>query len=692
MDAIEFGKDFMENVKSEAAVSGEGKCAVFVNNMASYLVEAEVLGDFSGSFYVGTGKSGKKYRVDGYVFDEFDMSMNLVVADYEDDSERVLAKTGINQDISRVAYFADLAFNGDLYRTIEPSTPCSDLVDLMREQQGRIRKIKILIFTEATVSSTIKAIEVAPINGWPVECQLWSIERLFKVCCSDLGRQNIEINFLEYTPNGIPCLKANDASDAGYQSYLCVIPGNVLADIYDRYGSALLEGNVRSFLSTKVAVNKKIRQTIMSAPDMFFAYNNGVSATAMGVQLSSGPQGQHITSARDFQIINGGQTTASLSNTRHRDKANLTGIFVQMKLTEIDETELDRSNELIRNISRSSNSQNKVSDADFFATAPFHIRMEQFSRRLFAIATDGSQFETHWFYERARGQYLQAQMRLTPAKKKQFVLQNPKEQLITKTDLAKVRNTWRGLPQVVSKGAQTNFMKFAEQIDAAWDVDDTQFGERYFQESVSLMIMYRHLERLIPQQEWYESGYRANVITYTIASFHYLLSKQITNYRLDLMGIWMKQKVPESLSNVLLDLAQQVYLIITDPARKVVNVTQWCKRDECWRTVQSRITYGFTNELKNCLVSRNEQVQSEKEARKDQEQDEGIMAQSALLKYDTDIWMRLEVFATEHHLLSDTYIQCLRYAKLIPYDLPSAFQSAKILELLQKAKQEGFKE
>lgn len=150
---------------------------------------------------------------------------------------------------------------------------------------------------------------------------------------------------------------------------------------------------------------------------MFFAFNNGISATAMDVEIANTDHGRFITFARDFQIINGGQTTASISNARYKDKADLNGIYVQMKLTVIDESSPEESDELIRNISRSSNSQNKVSDADFFASHPFHRRMEQISRLIFAPAVDGAQYETKWFYERARGQYLQEQMRLTPAKK-----------------------------------------------------------------------------------------------------------------------------------------------------------------------------------------------------------------------------------------------------------------------------------
>lgn len=453
------------------------------------------------------------------------------------------------------------------HREIEMSTPCADLVDLLRLEKERIRKYRLLIFTDADVSDTLKNLDNLDIGGIPAECQIWDIDRVFRVCCSDLGRQNIEIDFREYIPAGIPCLEASSAATAEYNSYLCIIPGKALADIYDKYGSQLLEGNVRSFLSTKVAVNKKIRETILKCPSMFFAYNNGVSATAMDVQLERTAGGTHIVSARDFQIINGGQTTASLSNTRHKDKADLEGIYVQMKLTEIDESDMDRSTELVRNISRSSNSQNKVTDADFFSTHPFHIRMEQHSRRIFAPAESGAQYETKWFYERAKGQFLQAQMRLTPAKKRQFLLQNPKNKVITKTDLAKVRNTWSEMPHIVSKGAQTNFMKFAELIDEAWTANDSQFNERYFTESVALVILFKHLEALIPRQEWYEQGYRANIVTYSLALLHQLIRKQFKNMELDLQSIWQRQSVPESVTKALEQIAEQVFYMWIHPTQ-----------------------------------------------------------------------------------------------------------------------------
>ena len=689
MDSIEFKKDFLESIKSAAAVTGEGSCAAFVDNVAQYLIDAEVLSDFNPSFYTGR-YSRNKYRVDGYVYDEFDNTMNLIIANFDgNDLDRKITNTAAMHDFGELNYFLKAALTTDLYKEIEMSTPCADLIDFLRFNEKKIRKYRFLIFTDAEMSSSIKTIDIDDYDGIPVEGQIWDIDRLFRVCCSEQGRQIIEINFKQYCNEGIPCLEASSAATDQYRSYLGVIPGSVLADIYDQYGSKLLEGNVRSFLSTKVAVNKKIRTTILSMPQMFFAFNNGISATAMDVIIENTDHGRFITYARDFQIINGGQTTASISNARYKDKAKLDGLYVQMKLTAIDESTQEESDDLIRNISRSSNSQNKVSDADFFASHPFHRRMEQISRHLFAPATEGAQYETRWFYERARGQYLQEQMRLTQAKKKQFILQHPKNQVIKKTDLAKVQNTWMGHPDVVSKGAQTNFSSFAEYIDDQWNSNDQQFNERYFQTTAALLLIFQYLERTIPKQPWYEGGYRANIIYYTVALFRFLIQKQFPGTDLDLILIWNRQDLPEQVGYSLIALAELVLLKITDPKREVVNVTQWCKRSACWTDIK-KINMPLPKELETCLITIDEQKSAQKYARKEQKVDNEIMAQTEVINYSADLWKRLAEFSVKNHMVTPTDVSALTIACKIPEKIPNTYQCKRLLALLEKAKEEGF--
>lgn len=689
MDSTEFKKEFLESVKTAASVTGEGSCASFVDNMAQYLIDAEVLSDFTPSFF--KGKSGRSnYRIDGYVYDEFDSTMNLIIANFDgNELERRLTGSAAEKDFGLLMKFLDVALTTNLYREIEMSTPCADLVDLLRCNKEVIRKYRFIVFTDADMSTAIKEVKIDDYNSIPVEGQIWDIDRLFRVCCSEQSRQIIEIDFKEYCGEGIPCIEASSASTEQYSSYLGVIPGTVLADIYDKYGSKLLEGNVRSFLSTKVAVNKKIRGTILNNPKMFFAFNNGISVTAMNVEIEDTNHGRFITFVRDFQIINGGQTTASISNARYKDKADLSSIFVQMKLTSIDESTPEESDELIKNISRSSNSQNKVSDADFFASHPFHRRMEQLSRHLFAPASEGKQYETKWFYERARGQYLQEQMRLTPAKKKQFEFQHPKNKVIKKTDLAKVQNTWRGFPQIVSKGAQTNFNSFAEYIDEQWNKNDEQFNERYFQTTAALILLFKYLEKTIPKQSWYEGGYRANIIYYTLAQFRSLLHNQYQGQDLDLMLIWNRQSVPEQVGTVLTALAELVLLRITDPSRKVANVTQWCKRDDCWEDVK-KIHIDIPADIENCLITIDEQKAAQKSAKKEQKFVNEIQAQSEVVNYPVEMWMRLSEFVVRNQMVTPTDVSALAMACKMPVKIPNIYQSKRLLELLSKASEEGF--
>lgn len=690
MDVNEFRKDLLEEVKAAAATEGGGSSFAFVQTIANYLVEAQYLPDFSYAFYNGIGKNNRKIRVDGYVYDEFDQTMNLIIADYTGDIERdTLTKTSAIQFFDRVQFFIEEALSGRLVKEIEISSAAADLVELLNFKKSEVRKYRIFLFTDGFMSGRINNIESTAYDNVIIDRQIWDIERIYKNF-TNTESDTIEVDFLKFTNGvGIPCLEASIANSENYKSYLCIIPGNALADIYDEFDSHLLEGNVRSFLSTKVAVNKKIRETILKSPQNFFAYNNGVSATAIDLKVEDRDEGKFITYAKDFQIINGGQTTASLSNARRKDKASLDSIFVQMKLTLV-EADSEKSTELVRNISRSSNSQNKVSDVDFFSTHPFHVRMEQISRRLYAPSKGGAQFETKWFYERAKGQWLQAQMRMTKAQKEKFVTQHPKKQLITKTDLAKIRNTWDGLPHAVSKGAQTNFLKFAESVDEKWNKNDEIFNEKYFKESVALMILFKHTEWLVSHQEWFEQGYRANIVTYALALLHKLIVQQFPKYDLDLMIIWNRQDVPDAITSELLKITKFVFEKITDPNRPTINVTQWCKRDGCWQQIQ-QCALMLDKSIEKLLISDTEQKTAAKEAKKDQKFVSGVEAITNVCKISPAVWQAVYDFAIEKNLCTPEMLKALKVAVKIPTWIPNEKQASLCLKIKEIAESEGFK-
>ena len=206
----------------------------------------------------------------------------------------------------------------------------------------------------------------------------------------------------------VPCIISTSENEE-YQSYLAIISGQALAAIYEKYGSRLLEQNVRSFLQFTGKVNKGIRTTILKEPHMFLAFNNGIAATAERIELGVSPDGKGlvITSVQDFQVVNGGQTTASIYHTLKKDKADISGIFVQLKLSVVK----NRNNfsEIVSRISEYANTQNKVSVSDLSSNRPYHIELEKLSRNIFAPHVTGQiGQQTKWFYERARGQYKNA--------------------------------------------------------------------------------------------------------------------------------------------------------------------------------------------------------------------------------------------------------------------------------------------
>ncbi|WP_196479327.1 AIPR family protein [Dehalococcoides mccartyi] len=695
IELSEYRKSFLESAKARAAGKEDGAIASFIDEAASSLLEIGAIPDYELAFYTGTGQKNRKLRVDGYALDEYDWTASLFIADFSGEEESdTLTRTQAVQVLTRLEAFIEEAVYGNLSNQMEISRPAYDLLDMLRIHRTEIRKIRLFLLTDKIASERIESLPQNDFHGIPLEYHIWDMARFHRIYVSTSGRDELDINLCEYLPQGVPCLEAHSARTETYRSYLCVIPGIVLADIYDKYGSRLLEGNVRSFLNTKVAVNKKIRETILRYPEMFFAYNNGIAATATDVEVKDGNEGLFVTRVKDLQIVNGGQTTASISTARYRDKVDISKIFVQMKLTKIDPEKADK---IIPNISRSSNSQNRVSEADFFANSPFHIRMEQISRRMFAPAVGGAQYETHWFYERARGQYLQEQSRKTSTEKSKFQIQNPKVQLITKTDLAKYHNSWFGVPHKVSMGAQKNFLVFAERITDAWDKNDIDFNDIYFQESVALAILFRQTEKLVSIQSWYEKGYRANIVTYSIALLAYLIKKGFPDRSFDFHSVWEKQIIDGYLERQMTILAKSVFDVLTAENRGIQNVTEWSKREACWERVKG-LQIQLLPEAENWLADKEDVRSLSRSAKKEQKVMNGIEAQIFVVNLGAQYWQDMLQWASLKGLIASQEEQDMLTVATkmrpnsLPNSLPNSYQCRRLQEIRNKMLSEGFKE
>jgi AIPR protein len=466
-----------------------------------------------------------------------------------------------------------------------------------------------------------------------------------------------------------------------------VIPAEILASLYGKYGARLLEQNVRSFLQARGKVNQGIRTTILSEPQMFFAYNNGITATAQDVQITAGDGGLQIAGIRDLQIVNGGQTTASLFHTRRKDKVGLKDIFVQMKLSVIDSAE---SELVVPRISEYANTQNRVNAADFFSNHPFHIRIETFSRRLWAPAQQGAQRETRWFYERARGQYADAQAKLSPPEQRRFKAENPKPQMFTKTDLAKFENVWDDHPKWVNLGAQKNFARYAGRIGKEWTKSPDGFNEFYFRRAIARGILFRATEKLVSDQLWYNGGYRANIVAYAIACLNEVCRR--LDKSIDFSKVWNLQSLPPRLQEAIVIAAKHVNDDIVHPPAGISNISEWCKKDQCWTQLQGtldKLQAALPDEFFEDLLSVEEQSEERKDAKVTQKIDKGIEAQKRIFDIPAEHWTTITQELARKRVLTPKETSVLQIAAQMPAKIPSEKQCLILLGVLEKARNEG---
>lgn len=329
-------------------------------------------------------------------------TLNLLVADYNEGEMRTVTNMVIGDRSQSMINYFENCLKG-FFINAEQANPAVQLARDIRQNIDSIHTIHLFLVSTDKLSNAVKTLELADYEyssyRFRVALDVLDIEKIFKSKMAGFEKEEIIINCKDFGIEGIPCIKAEIDTDQ-YDSYLAIVPGPFLADIYKKYSSALLESNVRSFLKFNGGVNKGIRATILNEKSRFFTYNNGISTTAKSVTLSQTPSGgMAITSFTDLQIINGGQTTATLAATSIKNNADLSGIFVQMKLTVLRQDDP----ELIRNIATYANSQNKVKTADLNSSHPFYVRMEEFSRKIYAPLASGALVQQLWFFERARG-------------------------------------------------------------------------------------------------------------------------------------------------------------------------------------------------------------------------------------------------------------------------------------------------
>lgn len=569
-------------------MAGEGAFEIeaFAEVFARRLEDAEVVANLNVEPLRCNGPRGKKLQLLGYAESPLEQSLVILAGRYFGGDE-TLTMTQVKDTNKRATGFIEAAVDGWLTTNLEISSREWEYADYFATQilGGKVAKIRVILITDGLKSDRIRAIESDTVVGLKTTYEVWDQRRIIDAAIPELGSEDIRIDFTKWLPDGLPCLVA-PGKDETIRTYLAVIPARVLADAFDEYGSLLLESNVRTFLSARGQVNRGIQTTLAQEPERFLAYNNGLTTTASEVELGRSEQGTTIRSLDRWQIVNGGQTTASIAHfMRNHKGTNLDRVSIQMKLVTVSDAD---SATVVQAVAKYANSQNKVSVADLFSTHEFHIRLEQISRRLKVPTQEGKQFQTGWFYERARGQWENDRIaRGSTGEQAKFELEYPKSQRITKTDWAKYDYCWNQHPDLVSKGAQSVFSDFSSNVETQWRKDDGSgadvYGDDYFRTGIGRAIMYEALRTEVIKQDWYKAarGYLGNIVAYAISRFALQLDVQFGT-RYDFSRIWLSQAISETTLAALLRIAHTAQQHLTDPNRPQANVTQWAKQQACW--------------------------------------------------------------------------------------------------------------
>ncbi|WP_292364369.1 MULTISPECIES: AIPR family protein [unclassified Methanoculleus] len=570
-DLEQFAENFHQDiiVGSRDVDAGVFSEEQFTDLMLGYLADAGEIDDREICSHQARG-----IKVNGYAFFNDNEGLDLFVSHYTGECPPVrVAKGDLQQQLKRLRTFFERAVQRE-YANLEESSPAFDLADRIYQLRDRLTLVRLFVLTDGIAS--IDAIEDEDCGSYRISSHVWDIQRLHRLVSSESRPEPIEIDLTREFGKPLLCLPMPEENPV-YTTYLCIIPADVLADLYGMFGPRLLERNVRAYLQMRGNVNKGIRETILNNPHMFLAYNNGISATAEEVELVDTDSGMPgIRRIRDFQIVNGGQTTASIYHTRTKDKKDISGVYVQVKLTVLKNP--DDVDYIVPKISECANSQNKINAADFTSNDPFHVAIQKLSRQIWAPAKRGSQRETHWYYERARGQYQDDKARkITPKQRRVFGEQNPTGQRFTKTDLAKFEQSWDQLPHIVSLGAEKNYRDFIIRYRERGEfVPDAE----YFRLLIAQGILFRRTDKIVLGLKY--GGYKANIVTYTVA----LLSK-LTSQRIDLERIWKEQGLSPALEDTIVALSRIVQAHITTPPGGK-NITEWCKKEECWESLLNK--------------------------------------------------------------------------------------------------------
>lgn len=630
MEIKEFAQDFCDNIKLAVEMGTND----LVHELASAILEYIMDNGEVNAPQICTFQKTRA-RLTAYDYNDEAESLDLFYLIKADNLLGKVNNSKIMQGFSYLKSFFNGAMNGTLLKAadVNRNDEICEVARLVQSTKGNISQLRLYIITDGMTDPTAVPDPEEDAEGdFVIEYNVWDIQRIFQQHNIRAGKEKVEVDFPTDYNTELQCLKMSDENEF-VDAYMAIIPGITLAKIYKRYQQVLLEKNVRTFLQFKGKVNKGIRKTLREEPEMFFSYNNGISTTASEIELKEVDGSLFITRLYDWQIVNGGQTTASIAASLSDRDVEMSKVFVPMKISVIRYTE--NADALVKAISTSANSQTAIKNSDFSANEPYLIDLENLSRSEW-VPNGNNRPVCKWYFERTRGQYLDQLAQLSGLSEKSFKIEYPKAQKITKTDIAKYESLWNMMPYNVCRGAEKNYSMFVADIKR----DRPVVTPVYFQRLIAKCILFNTIDSIVKSKKL--GGYKANMNAYLMAAISFL-----SNKNLDLKFIWENQRVQQEVVDKTEELIPMVWLHLTGTAgsgNQGANVGEWSKKPECWNRLKLKL--GDLDKFDDTLMQ--EETNDDGSSLNNAQRDRIIEAES----YEAEFWFRLSNWAKTRDLLT----------------------------------------
>lgn len=585
MSLEEFHRNFRSDLQAtiaERIEAGEGPFPseelVFAEKVMEHVAETGICEEPVVCHW--NGKVGNaKLRITGYAVSADETALDLFVTHYfGTENLQDLADSDATATASEGVRFLFRAASGNLDARIDPTHSVRDLVATIRARWGDIDRLRVFVITDGKTKT--KRFSNKEVHDKNVAIEAMDMERLFRHT-DGKPRDELSLSLVQSIGRPLPCVHVPDP-DADYEYALTAIPGQLIRDLYLRFGPRLLEANVRTFLGTKKAVNKGIVETLRKEPEHFLAFNNGLVLVCDEAAFDRADDGNlGLSFLKGLQIVNGGQTTSSIYFASRDDKTiDLSHVMVPAKIIILKGSQDDARERLISNVSRYANSQNAVKLSDLSANRPFHVQLEKLANETWC--PDGA---TRWFYERAAGAYNVMLLRdgNTPARRKKLQETVSPKRKLTKNDIAKYHEAWRGNPNQVALKGEKNFAAFMKALDEDPSIVPEPLNVSWYRKMIAKAILYNSIQQMINAKAAKSTFTQAwsDIATYVVA----VVSDRLGD-RLDLEQIWMRQGISSGLRELLWDWA----IVVNAEFNRIAPGQQFsevAKRADTWVKVKN---------------------------------------------------------------------------------------------------------